>query len=166
MYKRTRVCSWTRVARLAFRRIWSCHECCNDTVMLASSCLFLLLGISCIISSPSLTGPLLQNSCFQLFRRERESSSSFTTFLCLCRWSSGGTMAGWTTNALWVWLRSCWKNSTCPVWWSAGTSCSRHRHWWIPHSPPSRAGLPSRLWKVQLGLPAFDRSELIPESFQ
>lgn len=128
-------------------------------------CAFSLV-IAVFISSASLTSPLLQHSCFEPFRYEGERSPGNVAFLYLCRWLSGETMAEWTTNALWVWLRSCWKNSTCPAWWSDGTNCSHRPHWWIPHSLPSPAGLPSHLWRVQLGLPVFDHSELIPESFQ
>lgn len=80
------------------------------------------------------------------------------------RWSSGVTTEEWTTNALWVWLKYCWKNLICPAWWLDGINCSLRHHWWIPHSLPWPVGLPSHLWRVHLGLPASDHSKLL--SFQ
>lgn len=84
-------------------------------------------------------------------------------FLC-CRWLSGVTMEEWTTNALWVWLKSCWKNLIYPAWWLDGINCSLRPHWWIPLSLPWPAGLPNHLWKVRPGLPASGHSKLL--SFQ
>ena len=92
----------------------------------------------------------------------KERSSGFTAVVCLCRWLSGETTAGWTTNASWAWPRSCWRNWIFPAWSSAGTSCSPRHHWLNPRSPPWPAGLPSHLWKVPPGPPASGPNELTP----
>lgn len=70
-------------------------------------------------------------------------------------------MEEWTTNVLWVWLKSCWKNLICLAWWLDGINCSLRRHWWIPPSLPWPVGLPNHLWRVHLGLPASDHSKLL-----
>ena len=112
-------------------------------------------------SPPSLSGSVSQTSLLSALH-VWGGELKFTALLCFCRWLSGGTMAEWTTNASWGWLRSCWRNSIFPAWSSAGTSCSHRHHWLTPRSPLWPAGLPSHLWKVPLGPPASGPNELTP----
>lgn len=112
----------------------------------------------------------LRHSCFLTFTYSTHLQNvltcgprkfRFTIYFSICRWLSGVTMEEWTTNALWVWLKSCWKNLICPAWWLDGINCSLHPPWWIPHSLPWPAGLPNHHWKVRLGLPASGHSKLL-----